>query len=72
MRQFSDADGRAWEVWVGRESWGVMVALLVPRVGGPVRRALLPSPGPEEAERDIASMDIQELSALLARSEIVD
>lgn len=57
-----------WEVWVGRESWGVMVALLVPSLGGPPRRAHLPASGPEEAERHLESLDERGFQELLEES----
>lgn len=68
MRRFQDRDGREWEVWVGRESWGVMVALLVPVQGGSARRAPLPASGPEEAERHVGALDHEGLLHLLAES----
>jgi hypothetical protein len=68
MRRFRDGDGTEWDVWVGRESWGVMVALLVPSRGGAPRRAHLPANGPEEAERHLEALDEKGFLALLEES----
>lgn len=68
MRRFRDREGMEWEVWVGRESWGVMVALLVPSAGGTPRRAHLPASGPEEAERQLEALDPEGFLELLAES----
>jgi len=68
VRRFRDQDGMEWEVWVGRESWGVMVALLVPSQGGAPLRAHLPASGPEEAERHLESLDDRGFLNLLEES----
>lgn len=68
MRRFLDRHGVEWEVWVGRESWGVMVALLVPSQGGGTRRAHLSAGSPEDAERQVESLDETGLNALLDAS----
>jgi hypothetical protein len=72
MRRFRDARGRGWELWVGRESWGIMVALLVPLDGGETRRASLASTAPDDAEREVDAMGEEELLTLLSRSVPVD
>lgn len=72
MRRFRDGDGVAWDVWTGRESWGVMVALFVSPDGGPTRRAPLPVASPEEAERHLDSLDEVGLQALLLGSSPTD
>jgi len=72
MRRFRDSGGRGWELWVGRESWGITVALLVPLDGGETRRASLASTTPDDAERELASMGEEELLTLLSRSVPVD
>lgn len=61
-----------WEVWVGRESWGVMVALLVPSDGGETRRVNLPATGPGDAERQLEVLDGSGFLALLAESLVID
>lgn len=72
MRRFEDADGREWDVVVGRESWGALYALFVPAGRGeasPVRQTLLDAAGYGEAEAALASMDDREVARLLERSE---
>jgi len=72
MRRFTDAQGRSWELWVGRESWGNQVALLVPVQGGEMRRAALSATAPDEAAREVEAMQEEELLTLLSRSVPVD
>lgn len=70
MRRVRDAQGRAWDVVVGRESWGAFVALFVPAGDhGEVRQARLTARGRTEAETEVDTLDTQELLTLLARSE---
>jgi hypothetical protein len=69
MRRFSDAHGRAWEVVVGRESWGVFVALFIPVEGDDVVRTVpLTASGVEEATEDLERMEEGALQLLLERS----
>jgi hypothetical protein len=71
MRRFLAADGSDWEVVVGRESWGTVVAIFVPcRGGDPPRQVLLRSTSTEEAHRELQSATEEELRALLKRSEL--
>jgi hypothetical protein len=41
MRRFLDADGREWEVTVGKESWGTLVLLFSPVAGDAVRKVVI-------------------------------
>jgi hypothetical protein len=69
MRRFLGADGREWEVVVGRESWGTVVAIFVPREGGdPPRQTLLEATSTEGALRELQAAPEEELRALLDRS----
>jgi hypothetical protein len=69
MRRFPGPDGRVWEVVVGRESWGVFVALFIPVEGGqPVRQTTLLASGYEEASTELERLDEAGLCDLLARS----
>jgi hypothetical protein len=70
MRRFTDAEGRSWDVTIGRESWGALYALFIP-VGSraePVRQALLQASDHIAAERELDAMDEAALRALLQRS----
>lgn len=73
MRRFEDATGRSWEAVVGRESWGALVALFVPvGGGGQVREAALGAESYEAAHRELNTMDVGALRALLDRSSPKD
>lgn len=68
MRRFVDEDGQDWEVIIGRESWGGMVALFVPRSGDVLQMALSADSHVEaQAMLDAATED--ELRALLAQAQ---
>jgi hypothetical protein len=59
MRSFKDGDGALWDVVVGRESYGTVVALFLPKSG---------SESPRQAHLDVSSSDdgnrvLRELSA---------
>lgn len=67
MRRFVDEDGQGWEVIIGRESWGGMVALFVPASGAVLQKALTADSHAEaQAMLDGATED--ELRALLAQA----
>ncbi|MDT8342540.1 MAG: hypothetical protein RQ751_13600 [Longimicrobiales bacterium] len=66
MRRFTDRDGAAWEVVVGRESWGLLVALFVPADGSrTVRQAPLSSADHGAAEAELDRMGPEGLQRLL-------
>lgn len=60
MRRIIDGDGSAWDVVVGRASWGVFVLLFVPAgdaASRPTRQWMLPVEAVDQAERALAEMD---------------
>lgn len=69
MRSFRDELGHEWEVMVGRESWGTIVAILVPKksVEAP-RQAHLEVPSLGEGNRVVLAMKEDELRTLLRNS----
>lgn len=71
MRRHTDAEGRAWDVLVGRESFGAMYALFVPAEGNPgdVRQALLSAASQAEADAELDALSTGELNELLRESE---
>ncbi|RLK47120.1 hypothetical protein DFR31_2439 [Alkalispirillum mobile] len=69
MKTFTDADGRAWDITVGRQSYGLALALFLPRDGGEVLQAALPVDNWVEAERYLAGLDEAGLVALLRDAE---
>jgi hypothetical protein len=70
LRGFRDADGQRWDVVVGRESWGTVVAIFLPRNGDQIpRQALLETTSAEEAARDLLDMPEGDLQRLLTISE---
>lgn len=68
MRRFRDRGGRVWDVVIGHESWGALLALFVPVEGDGVRQALLTSSGYNEAQRELDALEQDALQALLDRS----
>lgn len=70
MRSFEDERGRAWEVVVGRESWGAFLALFVPSGhDAEIRQTMLEGDSAGRAAREVESMDHDELLELFDRSE---
>jgi len=65
MRRFHDTEGRAWDVVLGRESWGGLLALFVPVRGGTVMQAPLRSDGYDAAQHELDTMDEAALHGLL-------
>lgn len=79
MRMFRDARGDRWDVVAGRESWGTLVAIFIPRErhgaegregGNRIRQAPLGSRSYEEAAGELRSLDDDELRSLLERSVV--
>lgn len=69
MRAFRDKLGREWEVMVGRESWGNIVAILVPRKSSEFpRQTHLAVPSLGEGNRVVLGMSEEELQVLLLDS----
>jgi hypothetical protein len=70
VRQFRDSTGREWEVVVGRESWGTVVAIFVARGGTePPREAMMEVSSADEGNRVLLSMSVEELHGLLLASK---
>lgn len=69
MRRFTDAEGRGWEVVVGRESWGAFFAIFIPREEGAFRQTMLSGSSYEEATRELEGLDGQALTDLFQRSD---
>jgi hypothetical protein len=70
MRTFRDEGGRDWDVVPGRESWGGIVALFIPRGDATiVRQVALDGSSPLEAASQLSELSEDELRALLRESE---
>lgn len=71
MRTFEDGSGARWDVVAGRESWGAIFAIFVPREAssGGIRQAPLKASGYDEAVRELRDVDVAALRALLDASE---
>jgi hypothetical protein len=73
LRRFRDADGGAWDVVLGRESWGALYALFVPVAATgeavAIRQALLRAESYTEAQQQIEEMEQEQLARLFASSQ---
>jgi hypothetical protein len=69
IRLYRDHRGGRWEVILGRESWGVLVALFVSRDEDDVRKVALEAESQEEANRHLAELDEEGVDELFQRSE---
>ncbi len=71
MRRHVDQHGRAWDVIVGRESFGTLLALFVPAAGNreSARQAPLQADSQAEAENALGRFDSAQLDAMLEKSE---
>ncbi|HSJ23307.1 MAG TPA: hypothetical protein VK929_01400 [Longimicrobiales bacterium] len=73
MRTFTDRDGTRWDVVLGRESWGALLALFVPASGAaPARQALLQASAYDAAMQELDELDETALQELLDRSTVKD
>ena len=71
MRRFVDSEGNTWDVVLGRESWGALLALFVPGDSSQaVRQAPLRATGYDAATHELDGMDDASLQALLDRAVI--
>lgn len=71
MRRFIDRDGTAWDVILGRESWGALLALFVPAAGtAAVRQAPLEASAYDAATQELDTLDEAALQQLLDRSTL--
>ncbi len=68
MRRFQDTQGTEWDVVLGRESFGALLALFVPVGEGAVRQAPLRSEGYDAAQHELDTMDEAALRQLLRAS----
>ncbi|MDT8370289.1 MAG: hypothetical protein RQ745_13865 [Longimicrobiales bacterium] len=69
MRRFHDEAGRVWDVVAGRESWGGIVALFVPREGDArPRSAPIPARGYAEATTWLDASSDAELRERFSRA----
>lgn len=70
MRRFTDAQGRAWDVVIGRESFGALLALFVPAAGNPEapRQAVLAAESHMQAEQELDALGAGDLGRLFHRS----
>lgn len=68
MRVFIDEQGQSWTASVGRESYGMLVVLLVADGGGEVRKAMLAAETRLEAQQELQEMSEAELNARLQAS----
>lgn len=68
MRRFIDPAGNHWDVVVGRESWGVNVALFVPLGGGCLRQSILTAASASHAGVALDEFDDSALRILFERS----
>ena len=75
MQRFIDRQGVTWDVVLGRESWGALLALFVPTGDSPhvaARQAPLASAGYDAAMQELNELDGAALQSLLDRSSIRD
>lgn len=71
MRRFTDRLGQSWDVVLGRESWGTLLALFVPVGSGPpVRQASLRATAADAGTQELDDMDDAALQSLLEGSSI--
>ena len=72
MLRFSDRTGLEWDVVLGRESWGAIVVLFVPRTADdvPVRQVALTAASYDVAVQELNALDTDALQALLDRATI--
>lgn len=72
MRRFRDRDGIEWDIVIGRESWGISVALFVPPTASDlgVRQAPLEAAAADAAMRELDNLDDAALQTLFDRSAI--
>lgn len=57
MRSFLDDAGNAWEVTLGKESWGTLVLLFTPMSGGDARTSILTAETMFDASAELDALD---------------
>ena len=71
MRAFRSEDGFEWDVVVGRESWGTIVAMFIPRQGNASpRQTVLESVSADGALEWIRELSAEQLQDLLDKAEL--
>lgn len=70
MLRFEDRNGVSWDVVVGRESWGALLALFVRADGHEIRQAPLRADDVLHAEQELDALLRDELQTLLDRAEL--
>ncbi|HEX8453735.1 MAG TPA: hypothetical protein VF710_10555 [Longimicrobium sp.] len=69
MRIIEDAEGRSWDVMVGRGSWGSLVLLFSLRGANENRTADIASETVRQAEQELSALSDDEVRARLAESK---
>lgn len=69
MRIIEDAEGRSWDVMVGRGSWGSLVLLFSLRGANENRTAEIASETVRQAEQELSALSDDEVRARLADSK---
>ena len=70
MRRFTDRDGAAWDIVLGRESWGALYALFVPGGSAPIRQAPLRASAYDAAMQELDEYSTEDLQRLLDASQL--
>jgi len=68
VRSFRDDDGHAWQVTLGKESWGTLVLLFTPEAGGEARTSILSAETMFDASAELDALDDASLRARLRDS----
>ncbi len=71
MRRYVDAAGRTWDIIIGRESFGTLLALFVPagENSEPPRQAVLSAESHAGAETELDALQPADLDGLFERSQ---
>lgn len=69
MWTFEEPGGERWDVVLGRESWGALFALFIPRGEGIVRQTQLAASSHEEALQEVEEAGREGLRVLFQKSE---
>ena len=74
MLRYTDDDGGVWDVVIGRESFGALLALFVPAAGNAAgaRQTMLGADSRTGADAELDAMSTAELDGLFKRSKPKD
>jgi hypothetical protein len=61
VRSFTDDAGRAWQVVLGKESWGTLVLLFSPAAGGDARTSVLSAETTFDANAELDALTDDQL-----------